>query len=86
MAFLGLEHAGVLGLGDEGLHLFIGHPFIGLTALTEQAQHQFAGNIQEPDQRRGDRRDERHGGRNAGRNAFRIAQGDLLGHQFADYQ
>ena len=35
-AFLALEHAGALGLGDDGLDLFVGHPLLGLAGLAEQ--------------------------------------------------
>ena len=86
VAFLGLEHAGALGLGDDGLDLLVGDPLLGLPALSEQAQHQPAGDVEQPDERGGDRGDERHQRGDAGGNALGIAQRDLLGHQLADDQ
>jgi hypothetical protein len=60
--------------------------FSSLAALAKQPQNAAAGNIEQPDQRRADLRQDGHGRRHPDGDAFRIAQRDLLGHEFADDQ
>ncbi len=82
--FTGLEHAGILGFDDQGTDFILADLLAGLAALTQQPQQCLAGAIEQPDGRRRDLRKQRHVRRDPHRHRFRIAQGDLLRHQFAD--
>jgi hypothetical protein len=59
---------------------------LGLRPISQRAQHHAAGDIQERHDGRTNPRQRRHGGRHPDGNSFRIAQRDLLRHQFADHQ
>ncbi len=86
LAFLGFQNAALMRLGQKDMHLFLGHAVFAGAALTQQPQHDAARPVQEPHQRRADDRQHGHRGGHADRHAFGIAQGHLLGHQFADNQ
>ena len=58
--FFALEHALALGLGDDGLDLFVGDAVFALPGLADQRHHPAARNIEQPHQRRRDRSDELH--------------------------
>ncbi len=86
-ALFGLEHALALGLGDDGLDLFVGDALVALAALAEQAQHAAARDVEQQDQRRADRGDHApSAGATRAAMPLGVAQRDLLGHQLADDQ
>ena len=81
-----LDDARGFGLCNEGLDLLIGDSLLDLPAIAERSQDQAPGNVEQPDRGGGDLRKQRHGGSQAHRDPFRIAQRDLLGHEFPDDQ
>ena len=87
VALFAFQHAGALGLGDDGLHLFVGDPFLGCrrparsrrsTSLPEMSSTQTIGAPIEAMNA--------ISGATRAATPFGIAQRDLLGHQFADDQ
>jgi hypothetical protein len=84
-ALLLLDHARALGLADEHLDLFFGdgRGIVGLGA--EEAEDQGGGGIQQPDRRGCDLRDDQHQRGHGAGDPLRVAQGQLLGHEFTDH-
>ena len=86
LAFGAVHGARAFGLGDDQANLLVADPARLASGLPEQGQHQLARPVEHPDQRGGDAGDDPHHRGHARGDLFRRAQGDLLGHQFADDQ
>jgi hypothetical protein len=85
-AFFRFDNPGAFCFGNNGFDFLVGHAAACRNVLSEQAQQGAAGNVEHPDQRLADFREGGHRRSDARRNPLGIAQGDLLGHQFADDQ
>ena len=74
----------MLRFSDEHLDFLVGDLFPTLARLSEQPEHRPPGNVEQPDQGRGDDRQQTHHRRDLACDRLGRAQRDLLGHQFPD--
>lgn len=86
LAFLGLQHAALVGFGKKAVDLLFRHPVHGSTALAKKPEEHATGAVEEPDERGRDDRQEGHRRGHADRDAFSVAQCHLLRDQFAHDQ
>lgn len=79
-----LDDARGLGLGHETTDLLLGHRARAFCLLADQPEHRPRRSVEEPHGRQSRARDHPHAGRHHAGDPFGVAQGEVLGDQFAD--